>query len=164
MAEIKECATFESLIEQRLSGEMKEVALNIANYLNENQLAPVQSGEVSCWKVPYNGKCIAGMWVGEHNNLDVHFWYLDFSGEIDADTADIITSENHYQCCYICHDGCTGGFDTSVFGREIKNLCSQHTIQFNSPAKSDLPHIKNMIEYSKKYISGCDVSYHAKHF
>ena len=159
----KKPPTFECLVEQRLSGDMKELALDLANYLNENQLTPVQSGEQNCWKVPYNGKCIAGMWVGEDNNLDVHFWYLDFTGEVDADTASVITTQDHFQRCYVCHDGCSGGFDASVFGTEIKNLCSQHTIQFNSPAASDLPHIINMIEYSKTHIADCE-SFHANHF
>ena len=161
MSETKKCLTFECLIEQRLSGDMKDVALNIANYLNENQLTPVQSGEQYCWKVPYNGKCIMGMWVGEDNNLDVHFWYLDFSGEFDANSALIV--QERTACCWVCHDGCTGSFDTSVFGKNIKNVCSQHTIQFNSPTKNDLPHIKNMIEYSKTYISDC-ASFHANNF
>ena len=163
MSELKEFK-FEDLIEQRLSGEMKDVAINLAAYLNENQLTPIQSGEQNCWKVPYNDKCIAGMWVGEHNNLDVHFWYIDFTGKIDATTVSVITSDGYYQCCYVCHDGCSGGFDTLVFGKKINNLCSQHTIQFNSPTKNDLPHIINMIEYSKQYIVGCEVSYHANNF
>ena len=163
MSELK-VSKFEDLIKQRLSGEMKEIAMNLAAYLNENQLTPTQSREQTCWKVPYNGKCIAGMWVGEHNNLDVHFWYIDFIGEIDTNTASIITTDGYFQCCYVCHDGCSGGFDTPVFGKEIKNLCSQHTIQFNSPTKNDLTHIKNMIEYSKLHIANCEVSYHANNF
>ena len=158
----KKPATFECLVEQRLSGDMKEIALDLAKYLNENQLTPVQSGEQNCWKVPCHGKCIAGMWVGEHNNLDVHFWHLDFTGEMDADTAAVVREE-HVACCYVCHEGCSGGFDTPVFGTDIKNLCSQHTIQFNSPAAGDLPHIINMMEYSTLHIAGCE-SYHANHF
>ena len=152
---------FEDLIEQRLTGEMKEVALSLAAYLNENQLTPIQSSEQTCWKVPCNGKCLVGMWVGEHNNLDVHFWYGDFSKELDAESASVI--QERIACCYVCHDGCTGGLDTSVFGKDIENVCSQHTIQFNKPTANDLPHIKNMLEYSKKYMLDSE-SYHANHF
>ena len=152
---------FEDLIEQRLSGEMKEVAMRLAVYLNENQFTPVQSGEQNCWKVPYNGKCIAGMWVGGDNNLDVHFWYGDFSKEFSTESSSVV--QERIACCYVCHDGCTGGLDTSVFGKDIKNVCSQHTIQFNSPTANDLPHIINMLNYSKNYMLDSE-SYHANHF
>ncbi|MDR1755279.1 MAG: hypothetical protein LBR74_10375 [Eubacterium sp.] len=152
---------FEDLIEQRLTGEMKEVAMSLAAYLNEVKLTPIQSSKKCCWKVPFNGKCLMGMWVGGDNNFDVHFWYGDFSQELNAESASAV--QNRIACCYVCHDGCTGGFDTSVFGKEIKNVCSQHTIQFNSPTANDLPHIKNMLEYSKKYMLDSE-SYHANHF
>ena len=40
MSELK-ASKFEDLIEQRLSGEMKKIAMDLATYLNENQLTPV---------------------------------------------------------------------------------------------------------------------------
>lgn len=139
------------------NGMLKEVAMNFLNYLNKSDLTPKNTYEPGGWKVPFKDKYLCGIWCRE-NHFDVHFWYSDFNNDIDKDTALVI--QNRVACCFTCHDGCTGGINTTVFGNNIENVCSQHTIQFNNPDEPDLPHMINLLEYCKKHIPS-DVSYHA---
>ena len=159
MSEQEKILKIEDDILELFDGGLKETALKFAAYLNENQLTPKQDGPAD-WKIPYEQYHLC-MIQPELNKWTFTFFFGDYSGEFDEDF--ITTVQEHIQICASCHDGCTGGIDTTVFGKDIKNVCSQHPIQFNNPTEGDLKHIKNMLEFSKTYVAD-SVSYHANNF
>ena len=149
----------ENKICELLDGKIKETALKFIDYLSMNQLTVEPAGEGNNYKIPFNGKNLCKIWINS-NKIEFHFWFGDYSGEFDKD---FTTAVQERVCfCWTCHDGCTGSFDVPVFGKELKNVCSQHTIVFENPDDKTLEYVKRMMEYSKKIVMD-SVSYHANH-
>jgi len=151
---------FEDKIHECLDGEVKQIALNFVDYLKENQLTTLSDTyEGNAVKIPYNAKNLCKIWLNP-NEIQFHFWFGDYSGESDEDFKAAVQARVGF--CDICHQGCTGPFDVPIFGKELKNVCSQHTIAFTNPDNKALEYVKMMLEYSKKIVPD-SVSYHANH-
>jgi len=119
-----------------------------------------KSGEQNSWKLAHNGKNICKVWASEDESFTSFFLahlqgeYADLGAEFEA------CMQEHVQICYVCHEGCTGGFDLPIFGKDMKNVCSQHTINFKNPDEATLAHIKTLVDYCKT-VTPTDISYHA---
>ena len=151
-------AVLESKIEEYLDGEVKETALKFVDYLNDNQLTALpDTYEKNAVKVPYNGKNLCKIWF-HPNEIQFHFWFGDYSGAFDEDFKTAV--QERVSFCDVCHEGCTGSFDVSIFGKALKNVCSQHPIAFTNPNSVILEYVKTMVEYSKNIVSD-SVSVHA---
>jgi len=148
---------FEDKILECLDGELKQTALNFINYLKENQFRPLPATCENSYKIPYDGKNLCKVWVNP-NEIQFHFWFGDYSGDFYDDFKTAVQERVGF--CDVCHAECTGPFDVSIFGKELKNVCSQHTIAFTNPDNKTLEYIIMMIEYSKKIVPD-SVSYHA---
>jgi len=122
-----------------------------------------KSGEQNSWKLAHDGKNICKVWVGDDGSYTSFFLaYLqgDYTNDLGADFEACM--QEHVQICYVCHEGCTGGFDVPIFGKPMQNVCSQHTINFTNPDEATLAHMKTLVEYCKT-VTPNDVSYHANH-
>jgi len=120
-----------------------------------------KSGEQNSWKLAHNGKNICKVWAGENESFTSFFLaHLqgEYAGDLGADFEACM--QGHVQICYQCHEGCTGGFDLPIFGKEMQNVCSQHTINFTNPDEATLAHIRTLVDYCKT-IEPTDISYHA---
>ena len=141
-----------------LDGEVKEAALKFAAHANVNQLAP-KRWRPRCWKIPHNG-CHLCMIQLEPNTWRLTFFFGDYNGKFDERFVAVV--HEHVRICTRCHDGCTFGKDTTVFGKEFKNVCSQLTLQFENPNNDALECAKALLEHVKKNPPGND-SWHAHH-
>ena len=133
-------------------------ALNFAAFLTANQLTPKQDGPTD-WKIPCED-CNLCMIQMEPNQWRFTFFYGDYSGDFDEGLISAV--RDNVQTCQACHDPCTGGINTEIFGGQFANVCSQLTIQFTNPSEEELEYIKELIEYSKKIAPG-SLSWHAHH-
>ena len=153
-------ANFEEKILHNLDGELKQIAFIFVDYLKENQLTPLpDTYENTCCKIPFNGKNLCKVWI-HPNEIQFHFWFGDYSSEFDEGFKTAVQERVGF--CDVCHEGCTGPFDVPIFGKELKNVCSQHTIVFTNPDDKTLEYVKAMVEYSKKIVPD-SVSVHANH-
>ena len=146
---------------EKLSGEIRESSIKIIDYLSVNNLTvePAAEGPDN-FQVPYNGKNLCKIWLIDPDKIEYHFWYGDYCGDFDEDFKTAVQENVWY--CWTCHEGCISGKDTSIFGKELKNVCSQHTIVFVNPNDEQLEYVKVMIEYAKKIVPDC-ISYHANY-
>ena len=142
----------EDVILEIFDGELKETALEFAACLHANGLTPkvwrpewVQNNY--CWRIPYEERYLCKIQL-EPNKWTFTFFFGDYSGEFDEGF--ITAVQENVKICTSCHDSCTSGMDTMIFGKEYKNACSQLTIEFANPDSNTVEHIKSLIEYSKK--------------
>ena len=156
MSEQKVYPKIENDILELFDGELQENALKFVAYLNANQLTPKQDGPGD-WKIPYKEFHLCMIQI-ESNKWTFTFFFGDYSGEFDEGF--ITTVQGHVNICESCHDGCTGGIDKTIFGKEYINTCSQLTIQFENPNEKTLEYIKTLIECSKE-IAPHSESWHA---
>lgn len=138
----------ENEINELFDSDLKETALDFITYLNENQLTP-KSWCPKCWKIPCKDYYICMIQL-ERNKWIFTFFFNDYSGEFDERF--IKTVQEHVKICTLCNDGCTSGIDTTIFGKEYLNVCSQLTIQFENPNSNTLEYIKALIKYGKKIV------------
>ena len=151
MSEQKNYSGIEDAITELLDGELRENALKLAAYLNENQLIP----NTAAWGyIPFNGYNIGRMTVEEKNNWEFEiFDYLHFGDFIDGDEEFTKAVHDHVNICHApCHDECWRAKDVKIFGKEFKSVCSQHSRAFVNPDGKTIDHIKKLIEYSKKTV------------
>jgi len=152
---------FKARIHEILNEEIKETAVKFADYLSDNNFTVESAAEgPNNFQIPYNGKNLCKIWIVDSNKIEYHFWFGDYSGDFDEDFKCAVQDSIWY--CWTCHEGCTGGQDAPIFGKELKNICSQHTIVFVNPNDKQLEYVKKMVEYSKKIVPDC-ISYHANH-
>ena len=150
----------EDKIHKHLDGELKQTALCFVDYLKENQLTPQPDiYEANAVKIPYDGKNLCKIWF-HPGEIHIHFWFGDYSGEFDEAFKEAVQAGVGF--CNVCHQGCTGPFDVPIFGKALKNVCSQHTVAFTNPDSQALEHVKTMLEYSKQIVPD-SVSVHANH-
>jgi len=153
-------AILESKIQECLSSEVKETALKFVDFLKNNQLTALpDTYEKNAVKIPYDGKNLCKIWF-HPNEIQFHFWFGDYSGDFDENFKSAVQERVGF--CDVCHEGCTGSFNVSIFGKELNNVCSQHTIAFTNPNDKTLEYIEKMVEYSKKIVPN-SVSVHANH-
>jgi len=149
MSEQKTYNKIEDAIMELLDGELQENALELADYLSQNQLTP----NMSAWgKIPYNGYNLGRMGVeGESKWSFEIFDYLHFGDFSDEDEAFTKAVHDHVSICEApCHDECWRAKDVKIFGKEFKSVCSQHSRAFENPDSKTIGHIKKLIAYSKK--------------
>jgi len=151
-------AVLEIKIQECLDDELKKTALKFVDYLKINQLTALpDTYEKNAVKVPYDGKNLCKIWF-HPNEIQFHFWFGDYCGVFDENFKTAV--QKRVEFCDVCHEGCTGPFDVSIFGKVFNNVCSQHPITFTNPDNNTLEHIKTLVEYSKNVVSN-SVSVHA---
>jgi len=146
-----------------LSAGQKSDALAFVAWLTDCECAPRKDNEQYCWKVPFNGCNICKMWLNPERELIYISFFLSYSFDADGYVDDFCAAvHKNVQRCHRCHEGCSGPQDVPIFGKALKNVCSQHTINFTLPDKATYERIKMLVEYCKT-IQPSDISYHAHH-
>ena len=155
MTEKKSYDTIEEAINDLLEGENKENALNLAAYLNENNMPP----NMKNWgKVRYNGEYNIGRMTMDTDNKNrwcfevfssLHYYAVD--GYVDDDADFVEAVHKRVNICEVpCHEQCWRAKDVNIFGKEFKSVCSQHSGEFVNPNATEIGYIKKLIEYRKK--------------
>jgi len=150
---------------ENLSAGQKSDALDFVAWLTSHECTPCKDGEQYCWKVPFKGHNICKLWLNPERELVFISFFLSYSFDAAADGYDggfFAAVHKNVQRCHRCHEGCTGPQDVPIFGKALKNVCSQHTINFTLPDRDTFEHIKTLVEYCKT-IQPSDISYHAHH-
>jgi hypothetical protein len=150
---------------EHLSAGQKSDALDFVAWLTDCGCTPRKDNEQTCWKVPFNGCNICKMWLNPERERVYISFFLSYSFDADADGYDDdfrAAVHKNVQHCHRCHEGCTGPQDVLIFGKALKNVCSQHTINFTLPDRNTFKHIKTLVAYCKT-IQPSDISYHAHH-
>ena len=146
-----------------LTAEQKADTLDFVAWLTDCDCTPRNDNEKYCWKVPFNGRNICKMWLNPERELVYISFFLSYSFDADGYDDDFRAAiHKNVQHCHRCHEGCTGPRNVSIFGKALKGVCSQHTINFTLPDKEAYKHIKALVEYCKT-IQPSDISYHAHH-
>jgi len=162
MSEIKKYVEIEDSIIDNFDGDARIAVLEFAAYLKDKY--NLQKGtETNCWQVSFNNKNICKMWLNPSEvfiSFFLSYFHVDYNDDFNNDFVTTIIQK--IQNCYVCHDGCTGPFKVPILGRELENVCSQHTINFTSLDKESIEQMKALIEYCKK-IEPNDISYHVHH-
>jgi len=146
-------ASIEEAINDLLKGEYKENAINLANYLAENNMSPSMAN----WgKVRYNDEYNIGrMGIDGENEWcfevfsSLHYYAFHGFVDDDADFVDAVHKRVHI-CKAPCHEQCWRAKDVNVFGKEFKSVCSQHSGAFVNPSATEVGYIKKLIEYRKR--------------
>ena len=148
---------------ESLSAGQRADALDFAAWLADRGLTPRKDHEQYCWKVPFDGSNICKLWLNpEREGVYISF-FLSYSFDAGGyDDGFCTAMQQHVQRCHRCHEGCTGPRDVSIFGKALKGVCSQHTINFILPDRDMYRHIKTLVEYCQT-VQPSDISYHAHH-
>jgi len=153
MSEQKKYATVEEAINDLLDSENKANALNLAAYLNENNMSP----NMANWgKVRYNNEYNIGRMTVEKKGKwcfevfsSLHYYAVNGYVDDDADFVEAVHKRVKI-CKAPCHDQCWRAKDVNVFGKEFKSVCSQHSGEFVNPTVTEIGYIKKLIEYRKR--------------
>jgi len=148
---LDEYATLEYLIKSKLAGERQENATNLMHWLHENGL---NEYKLRFGLVPYNGHNLGWMQFYGNGNwkFEVHN-FLKFKGFVDEDEEFNRLMRDHANICIEqCHEGCIGTKDVKIFGKDVKNVCSQHSRAFHNPDVKTVEYIKKLIRYSKQTV------------
>lgn len=140
---------------------MRENALKLVTYLNENELSltslpyEMDNGKTIGYKIPYNGHYLGWILVKENGGWCFQiFNFLDFGDSIHTDEQEEEFKKAVYEhvkiCKAPCHDECWRAKDVKIFGKEFKSVCSQHSHDFVNPDDKTIEHIKKLIDYSKQ--------------
>ena len=149
-------STFEDAIQHYLDGEQRDSALEFAAWAKENELTPKKDGKNPAkWSFPYKDVCLG--WVHFEPDYRFFFWFCDYSGQHDEGFIKAVHERVRF--CTTCHGGPCSGGDATIFGKEFKNACQEHTVQFVNPDSTALEYIKQMFEYWKEK-GHTSVSYH----
>ena len=162
MPEMKKYVEIEDAIINHFDSDAKAAALEFAAYLKDKYNVK-ESTEANCWQVSFNNKNICKIWLDSGKvfiSFFLSYFHADYNGDFDADFVTAVIKKIQY--CYVCHDGCTGSFNVPILGRELENVCSQHTINFTSFDKESIEQMKMLIKYCEQTEPN-DISYHVHH-
>ena len=145
----------EDVINDTLSGDTLNNALNFIAYLRENKISP-QWSATNAWKISYKTYTVCFIRLhgaAEYHNLDAGSWHiLPFIGEYGDDTLPDEFKEivwaNHRKC-KTC-GGCSLKLDR-VFGKAFVNSC-EGSIVLKNPDERTVECAKRLIELRRQEI------------
>ena len=148
----------EDEIRELLDGDLKERALDFADYLNANQMMPQLWFGPTYWRVPHGSNYLCCIKLDKDK---WRFWFFqgDYSGELDEGIKKTVC-DNVNQCIN-CIENCRAVAAMTIFGREYTDVCCNFPVQFENPCGSTMEHIKALIEYWKTVAPRSD-SWHVR--
>ena len=145
----------EDVINDVLTGEIKQNALDFAAYLKANEMT------VNGIEVSYKGKSVCYMHLDGKEEKPGP-WTIWTDGDYSNENADIpldgrmkeIAWKN-VNICASCGGKCSPGTSKTIFGKEFDNVCSAD-MAFYMPDAEALECLKKLLEMRKKDILGND--------
>lgn len=142
MSEQKNQLSIEEEINEKLTDDTRENALDFVAFLQANEISIISSGEGEGWAIGgAEGNSIGFMLITGTPEFPGPwtFWFnsCDF-GDDPADDELKETAWAHTGICGRCHAGwkdCGGG-DRVIFGRKFENLCHSPLMFTNPDAKT----------------------------
>ena len=149
----------EDFVEERLTGQAKQVATEFVTYLRKNNVE-FHMDTSDCWKdkiyywVKLGKECLCFISIMDPDEPD-NLWTV-WSDNCNAYAAEISdedimsTGWDHIDFCAHC-GACGGGRKKTVFGKEFDGVCGC-TFRVDNPNAKDLPFLKKMVEIRKNEI------------
>ena len=146
-------------INENLSGEAKQTALDFANFLESKQLT-FYKDMCDCWKdkiyywVKKNDSCVCFVAIMDPDEPDNLWtvWSDDSPFYADASISDEIKNIGWE---YVDHCGncgsCGGGKEKVIFGKTFPRVCGC-TFRIDNAKQTDIPFLKTMVEMKIKEI------------
>lgn len=157
----------ETYIEENLSGEAKRTALELVEFLRDNELT-FYKDTCDCWKdkiyywVKLGDECVCFIAIKDPDELDNLWtiWSDDSSAYEDASVSNEIKNVGWQ---YVDHCGscgsCGGGKEKIIFGRNFSRVCGC-TFRIDNATQEDMPFLKTMVELRIKELLKNDVISH----
>ena len=149
----------ENHIEENLTGQLKQVALDYVAFLRKNNVEFYRD-ICDCWKdkiyywVKLNDECICFIAIKDPDEPE-NLWTI-WSDDCNSYEADILEDDikrvgwEHIDFCGHC-GSCDGGKQKTVFGKVFNDVCGC-TFRIDNPATNELPFLKRMVEIRKRDI------------
>ena len=157
----------ETYIEENLSGEAKRTALELVEFLRDNELT-FYKDTCDCWKdkiyywVKLGDECVCFIAIKDPDEPD-NFWTIwsdDSSAYEDASISDEIKNIGWR---YVDHCGncgsCGGGKEKNIFGKSFPRVCGC-TFRIDNATQEDLPFLKTMVDLRIKELLRNDAISH----
>lgn len=155
----------EAYIEENLSGEMKQTALDLIDYFKANGLTFYKDFS-ECWKdkiyywIKHDDECVCFIAVKDPDEPDNLWtiWSDDSSAYKDASMSDEIKNVGwrHVDYCGNC-GSCGGGKDKVIFGKSFPRVC-RCTFRIDNAIQEDLPFLKTMVDLRMRELVKNDVN------
>ena len=142
----------ETYIEENLSGEAKRTALELVEFLRDNELT-FYKDTCDCWKdkiyywVKLGDECVCFIAIKDPDEPDNLWtiWSDDSSAYEDAFVSDEIKNVGWQ---YVDHCGncgsCDGGKEKNIFGKSFPRVCGC-TFRIDNATQEDLPFLKVLV-------------------
>jgi len=139
-----------------LNEELKKKNIELCNFLKDNDFLIEPENDGNGWEIIYLKKCVGHM---NYNNVGIWIDTYDF-GDSDAvnDTfqeyilSHVRNCEYFSSCGKQCGCGNQPGFNITIFGNILKNICFSH-LEFISPDEIALDSIKKLMILFKSNVS-----------
>lgn len=150
----------ENQIQQCLTGNAQNTALDFVSWLKENKIKPTWS-LTNQWQSNSKDKSICIICV------DNGKWSIRLCLRNSNDYKDLAIADNlqdfvceKMQRCSICNHKCNSGSKSGanvvILGKELKNICygaiftGRNWIEFENPDANDVEKLKQLIEWEKQ--------------
>ena len=143
----------ETYIEEHLSGNMKQTAMDFVKHLRKNGLTFYRD-TCDCWKdkiyywVKLGNECVCFIAIADPDEPDNLWtvWSDDCKAYADASVSDEIKNVGWQ---YVDHCGncgsCGGGKEKVIFGRRFPSVCGC-TFRIDNAKQEDLTFLKTMVD------------------
>ena len=139
-------------IAEKLSGDMKQTALDFVNFLQDNSVEFIKDN--GYWKdkiyylCKFNGEYVCFIAIKDPDEPENHWtiWSEDSNAYEDVTADDSVKNAawKHVDHCGNC-GSCGGGKTKNIFGRVFDEVCGC-TFRIDNAIQNDLPFLKKMIE------------------
>ncbi len=141
------------LINENLSGKLKEDAHNIVMFLRDNQMSP-QWGAKNSYNTSYKSRRVCIMKINKDGfELRINTQYNEDFNDFFSDKNEHIRSFllDNVTYCFGC-GSCKPGHDIVILGKELKNACLNPVIRLEYPNEMLLDLAKELVLLRRKAI------------
>lgn len=157
----------ETYIEQNLTDEMRQTALDFIEYLKAKGLTFYRD-TCDCWKdkiyywVKRNEECVCFIVIKDPDEPE-NFWTIWSDDSPAYEDVSVVDDIKKIGWKYVDHCGncgsCGGGKEKIIFGKRFPRVCGC-TFRIDNAVQEDLPFLKTMIDLRVKELLKNDIVYH----
>lgn len=150
----------ENYIEENLTDETRQTALEFIRYLRANEIEFVKDN--GYWKdkiyylLKFKNECVCFIAIKDPDEPE-NLWTIWSEDSNTYEDSSVEEEIKDIAWKYVDHCGgcgsCDGGKRKIVFGKTFESVCGC-TFRVNNPKTNDLPFLRKMVELRKNEISG----------